>query len=570
MLSHIYVRNFGLIREIDTDLTEGLNIISGETGTGKSMIIQAIHVALGGRGSASMITDGENRALVQLVFTLQDSEIQPFERYLSGDNDHELIFTRELSRSGRSLARINGEIVKVAELSDASRRLVDIHGQYDNQFFLDPERHVEILDSFAGQDLLPVRKELSEAFKRYTEKRSALSRFRKNRSEYLRERDFMKYELDEINTCHVREGEDQELEERIHVLSNAEKIYDALNESYRILYQSGIDKCVSLLSGIAEYSETYARLGSQIADCSYTLSDLQEELRVARDQSEMTPGELDEAITRVSLLDNLKRKYGGTLTSVLEHRDECARKLALTEDSEELEQQLSEEYREARNEVLRLSADLSLKRKAAAALLEKTMKAELAELNFRNADFLVQFTEKRNQKDQLQLSAGGTDQIEFLFSANKGAAPRPLAEIASGGEISRISLAFKRITSDHDHTGTMVFDEIDTGISGRTASIVAAKMHMIARSHQILCITHLPQIAAAGDSQYLINKTEDDDASYTTISPLDHNGRIEEIARLLGGTNITETTRKSAEELLAASHNNNSENRPEQEVVLQG
>ena len=553
MLSHIYVKNFGLIREIDTDLSEGLNIISGETGTGKSMVIQAIHVALGGRGSSSMITDGESKALVQLVFTLRDSEKASFERYMSAEEDREIILTRELSRSGRSLARINGEIVKVSELLEASQKLADIHGQYDNQFFLDPERHVEILDSFAGKELFPVKEALRKAYKIYIEKRSALTRLRRDRSEYLRERDYMRYDLDEINSCKIREGEDDELEERIRVLTNAEKIYEALNQSYEILYRSDIDKCAALLSGIAEFSDRYAQLGREIENCAYTLSDLQEELRAARDQSDITPGELDEAMARLHVLDNLKRKYGGSLKSVLEHRDQCEKKLALTEDSEALDQQLSEEYLQAGNEVIRLSAELSEKRKTAASVLEKTMKTELEELNFSNAAFHVQFTEKRNQKAQLQLSANGTDQVEFLFSANKGASLRPLAEIASGGEISRVSLAFKGITSDHDNIGTMVFDEIDTGISGRTASIVAAKMHMIARSHQILCITHLPQIAAAGDSQYLINKTEDDSASYTTISPLDHEGRVEEIARLLGGTNITDTTRKSAEELLAAS-----------------
>ena len=553
MLSHIYVKNIGLIREIDTDLTEGLNIISGETGTGKSMIIQAVNIALGGRGSSSMITDTESRAFVQLVFTLTDDDRKLFSRYLEPDDD-QLILTRELSRNGRSLARINGEIVKVSELAEISRKLVDIHGQYDNQFFLDPERHLEILDSFAGEKLYPLKEELLKAYQLYSDKRSALIRLRKDRNEYIRQREFTRYELDEINASGIREGEDEELEEQIRILTDAEKIYDALNQSYEILYNSGIDRCVSLLSGIAGYSEKYRQLSTQIMDCSYNLSDLQEALRSARDQAEVTPGALDEAMSRISILDNLKRKYGGTLKSVLQHRDECTRILALTEDSEELDRQLSEEYREARGKALKLSSKLSVLRKEAASILEETMKKELTELNFNNAEFRISFSEKRNKKDQLQLSPDGTDRVEFLFSANRGASLHPLAEVASGGEISRISLAFKRITSDNDHTGTMIFDEIDTGISGRTASIVAAKMHSIASTHQILCITHLPQIAAAGDSQYLINKNEDDQASYTTITPLDHQGRIEEIARLLGGTNVTENTRKSAEELLDSVH----------------
>lgn len=558
MLSHIYVKNFGLIREIDTDLTDGLNIISGETGTGKSMVIQALNVALGGRAATSMITDGEAKALVQLVFTLNESERGQLRRFAPPDDDPVIILTRELSRSGRNLARINGEIVKVSELDDISRKLVDIHGQYDNQFFLDPEKHIEILDNFAGQELLPLKEELRQAYKTYTEKRTALLQFRKDIGEHLRQRDYMKYELDEINSSQIHEGEDDELEERVRVLTNAEKINDALNRSYEILYRSGIDRCASLLDGISQYHDQYRQLHDQIMECTYMLNDLQEELRAARDQAEIEPGALDEAMARISVLDNLKRKYGGTLQSVLERRDECAKALAMTEDSEELDRQLSEEYRQIRGEVLRLSSLLSEQRKAAALQLETTMQKELEELNFQNASFGVRFSESRNSKNQLKLTANGTDQIEFLFSANKGAALRPLAQVASGGEISRISLAFKRITNDHDHIGTMVFDEIDTGISGRTASVVAAKMREIAHSHQIICITHLPQIAAAGDSQFLINKTEDNSSSYTTITPLGYSDRIEEIARLLGGTNITENTLKSAEELLSVSHESRS------------
>ena len=553
MLSHIYVKNFGLIREIDTDLTEGLNIITGETGTGKSMIIQALSVATGSRGSTSMITDGENRALVQLVFTLNESEKQLLGRYAPQEDDHEIILSRELSRSGRNLARINGEIVKVSELDDIARKLVDIHGQYDNQFFLDPERHIEILDAFAGKELLPIKEELRQTYKEYTEKRASLLQFRKDISEYLRQRDYMRYELDEISACRIREGEDEELEGRIQLLTHAEKIHDALHQSYEIIRSSDIDKCVSLLSGIAKYSEKYDLLHSRLADCAYTLSDLQEELRSAGDQAETAPGALDEAMARISILDNLKRKYGGTLAKVLEHRTKCEKALEMTEESEETERQLSEAYRRARAEVVRLSGILSEKRKAAALLFEETMQHELEELNFKNAGFSVRFSENRNTKKQLKLTANGTDRVVFLFSANRGASLRPLAEVASGGEISRISLAFKRIINEHDRIGTMVFDEIDTGISGRTASTVAVKMHEIARSHQIICITHLPQIAAAGDSQYLINKSEDDSSSYTTITPLDDRERVEEIARLLGGTNITETTRKNAEELLSLS-----------------
>lgn len=553
MLSHIYIRDFAIIKEIDLDLSDGLNIISGETGTGKSIVIQAVNTALGGRGSAAMVSEGSKKALVQLVFTAGKRELASLGRFADTCEDDEIIFSREITASGRSTARINGEIVKLSELAEAASHMADIHGQYDNQFFLNPARHIEIIDSCASGSINPLKKQLGEAFSDYQQKRRELVKFRKDRGEYIRQRDFMQYELAEINAVDPRAGEDDELEEKARMLSNAEKIYDTLSQCYDIIYNSNIDGCASMLSALGDYSSTYTKLGEQTAECAYALADIQEEIRHERDNAVFSPDELDRVMSRIDSIDNLKRKYGGSIESVLAHRDEAERALSLSEDSDEMEKELKERFVKARDHVLSLSAELTKERKTAAEVFEKKMTAELSELNFRSAVFRVDISEHLNAKGQPVLTADGTDIVQFSFTSNSNASLRPLAEIASGGEISRISLAFKSIMGSSSMIGTMIFDEIDTGISGRTASIVGSKMRKIAKDHQVICITHLPQIAAAGDFEYLISRNDDQDESYTMITKLGEEARVQEIARLLGGTNITETTLKSARELIEAS-----------------
>ncbi|MGI6206493.1 MAG: DNA repair protein RecN [Anaerovoracaceae bacterium] len=553
MLSHIYIRDFAIIKEIDLDLSDGLNIISGETGTGKSIVIQAVNAALGGRGSAAMVAEGAKKALVQLVFTCTESEIGRLGRFGKTCEDGEIIFSREISASGRSTARINGEIVKLSELAETASNLADIHGQYDNQFFLNPSKHIDIIDLCASDTISPIKKRLSSLFSDYQQKRHELVKFRKDRGEYIRQRDFMQYELAEINAVDPKPDEDKELQEKSVVLSNGEKIFDTLSRCYDIIYNSNIEGCASMLSEIGQYSSVYSKLSEQTSECAYTLSDIQDEIRRARDDAVFSPEELDRVMSRIDAIENLKRKYGGTIESVLAHRDEAERALSLSEDSDEMEKQLKEQYIKVRDEVIAVSKELSEARRQAAGEFQEKMTKELAELNFKNAVFKVEIAEHKNAKGQPVLTANGTDTVEFRFTSNKNTSLKPLAEIASGGEISRISLAFKSIMGSASMIGTMIFDEIDTGISGRTASVVGRKMRKIAADHQVICITHLPQIAAAGDCEYLISRNDDQNGSYTMITKLDEDARVLEIARLLGGTNITETTLKSARELIEAS-----------------
>lgn len=563
MLTHIYIKNFAIIKEIDIDLNDRLNIISGETGTGKSIVIQAVNMALGGRGSSSFVADGHDKALVQLVFSLSGPErlvisaIPEYSQYTAindyASDSSELIITREFNKSGKSLARINGEIVTLSFLNGLTRHLVDIHGQYDNQTFLDPDRHMEILDNCGGNKLADIKGHVSALYAEYQSTRAQLIKIRSSHAEFLRKQDFMRFEVSEIDAADLRPGEDSDLNDRLKILQNSEKIFAALSESYEILSSSGLDRCRSLMEDISGFGNDYAAISSTLSDSVYALDDICEEIRRSRDSFSFTPDEIDIVVTRLNMIDNMKRKYGGSIESILEYHDKCTSELEKFENTEDIEKELTQNLSSLRKQILLLSEELGNLRREAAAKLSSDMTSELSELNFANAQFAVDISTVLNSEGSPVISSLGTDRVEFLFNANKGGSLKPLSEVASGGEISRIALAFKRLTNSAEHIPTLVFDEIDTGISGITASVVGRKLHEISKNHQVLCITHLPQIAACGDHQYLISKDDSDERSYTTIKLLSDEERIHEIARLLGGTNITETTLASASELLGYS-----------------
>ena len=556
MLTHIYIKNFAIIREIDIDLEPGFNIITGETGTGKSIVIQAISTALGSRGSSSLVTKGCDRALVQLIFSLSAEEkalIASNCDYALDDTDDDLIVSRDFHASGKSIARINGRIVNLSVLNSVTSLLIDIHGQYDNQMLLHPESHMKILDSFAGPDILPIKKKLSLSFENYQKARRTLSKLLKEHGEYLRRQDFLRYELEEITAAAPAEGEDEELAQRLSVLQNSEKIYASLNEAYELLYDNSLERCSSLLSDISAYDDSYAAFLESIQNCMYTLEDTCAEIRKARDSVTFSPEEIDTALERIDILEKLKRKYGGSIEKVLEYKKKIAEELDIFENIDDRENELKAQIQLYQKELDALCGQLTEMRKDATKRLSSEMIQQLTQLNFKNVQFSVNLATACDAQGRKLYSADGTDTAEFLFNANKGAELKPLASVASGGEISRISLAFKCLTEASGTVQTMIFDEIDTGISGITASVVGRKMSQLGQNHQILCITHLPQIAAAGDYQYQISKDEDDDSNYTTIQKLSEQERITEIARLLGGTNITPITLASAKELLQSS-----------------
>ena len=491
----------------------------------------------------TIVIDAENAAIDQ---TLNELGL-PY--------DDTLVLHREINTIGKNLCRINGTVVPLSSLSRLSRLLADIHGQYDHQSLLDTENHIELLDLYGKKDISEARESVDNAYRAYIRTEKALENLLARKAESERQKDLLAFELQEIQEAAIMPGEDETLEEEIHMMQNSEKIFDVLSSSHTVLFaqdQSAvtlIGKVFSDIRSIESYSSGLKKFSETIGDIYYSLDDVVHELRGYADSIDFSPEVLDEKILRLDSIERLKRKYGGTLASVLDHAEQAERDLALIEqaDTEIVELQQNKEY--YLQKLKTVSAQLHDLRTLHAAALSAQIESELKELHFHNAVFKIQITE-------CDYSSTGADRVEFLISANLGEAPKSLASIASGGELSRIMLAMKRIIGGLDRIPTMIFDEIDTGISGATAGIVGKKLLQISYSHQVICITHLPQIAAHGYNHYRIEKISDEISTHTTVAPLNEIERVEEIARLLSGTEITEAARKSAQELLMLSHCN--------------
>ena len=555
MITHIKIQDFAIIDHLDVDFHEGLNVITGETGAGKSIIIEAISTALGSRADTTYVRTGKDKAIIQLTLDTSDERSQAFFEENGITPDDEAVIKREINKTGKSVCRINGEIVPVSMLSKFCRSLADIHGQYDHQSLLNAEQHVFLLDSFGGPELEKVRTTTEEVYHQYVDCSRQLNSLKNNLAAAQRQRDFMSFELDEINKIKPVLGEDDELAQRITLLENSQRIFERLSGAYELLFgeeQSVISQLNAVthqLSDVAEFSADISGFNDQVSDAYYQLEDVAEELRRFKDNLTFSPEELEEAYKRQDLLDGLKRKHGGTLEAVLAYAKEVEQSLTKIDNADAEIEELTRNLGIYRDQLKLASSRLSQLRHDAAELMSQKINAELLELNFQNAQFVVDFKEQ----EKTVYTANGIDMVEFLISTNKGETPKPLAKIASGGEISRIMLAMKRITGELDYIPTLIFDEIDSGISGITASIVGKKLVQIAESHQVMCITHLPQIAACGEHHYKIQKTDNDESTVSTVVPLSEEERVDEIARLLGGINITETTRESAKELLALS-----------------
>ena len=538
MINHISIRDFAIIENTEIDFHSGLNILTGETGAGKSIVIEAVSLALGARADTTFVRSGCDKAVVQLA----------------GDIDgEEIVITREVSSSGKNLCRLNGEIVTLTQLTSYCRKLADIHGQYDHQSLLNPDYHINLVDIYHQNDIEPVKKKTAELCAAYKSTKSRLSALISNAAENERKRDFMAFEVNEIYDAALRDGEDEELEERIALLQNSEKIYKALAEAYEIGKEAApaamdiISGINSSLSDIASYTEELGNISSAFSDLFYQLDDIFRDIRNARDGITFSQEELDEAILRIEHINKLKHKYGNTIPEILAYAEETAAKLHDIDNIDEEKENLEEEIKVLEAQLKTASERLTALRKESASELEKKISEELSELNFTDSRTEISFSALPGYTEN------GVDRAEFMISTNKGEPLKPLAKVASGGEMSRIMLAFKNIIADYDNIPTMIFDEIDAGISGITASVVGKKLKEISKNHQIICITHLPQIAAFGEHNYRIRKESSGSATKTTVEALDENEKISEIARLLGGINITDVTVQSAKELIATS-----------------
>lgn len=538
MISHISINNFAIIENTEVDFEEGLNVITGETGAGKSIVVEAISLALGSRADSSSVRTGADKAVVQLAGDLHGDEI---------------VITREVSASGKNLCRLNGEIVTLAKLNETCRKLADIHGQYDNQSLLDPDYHLVLIDSYRKDKTDPTRLKVSRVFNTFSRCRSELASLLSMEKENARRKDFYRFELDEIDGANLRAGEDEELEERISLLQNSEKIFENIEKSYGLLTEAtpslidGIGSCQKALEEISSYSRDLENLSDDLGDIYYRLQDISLSLGALRDSITFSPAELDSLISRLNQIDNLKKKYGSSIEEILAYRDDIASKLEKIDNYDEEKLSLEKRLAASKKELLSACSVLTGIRKEIAGDLENKISAELCDLNFKDAKIEIKVEPLPTPTEE------GMDKVEILISANRGEPLKPLYKIASGGEMSRIMLAFKNIISSSDMIPTLIFDEIDNGISGVTASIVAKKLREISQKHQIICITHLPQIAAAGDRNYRIYKDSDGEKTFTHVEKLSDEEKISEVARLLGGTTITDTTLASARELIAGS-----------------
>lgn len=535
MLDKITIDNFATIEHVEFDLGDSLNMITGETGTGKSVLIEAISTALGDRADISMVRTGTEKALIQISGT---------------KNGEELVISRELLSSGKSVSKINGELVTLTYLKKFCEGFADIHGQYDNQQILDPDNHIKMLDSFDIDDL---NKDLSKLSALYDQFKSLSKEYESILTEEKntrRQQGFYSFEYKYITDLHLVSGEEEDLREQLGIMKNSSRIFNAVKRSYELIHEnepsviSSVGNCMSELDGVSSFSEELSTLSSDVTDLYYQLEDISDRLRYISGSLSFSDENMDAASERLSLIEDAKRKYSTDIEGIIAYAEELSEKLNLLDNFDDEKKRLLTEIGDLKSEMQALAEVISKKRRACAKWLEKNMMKELEDLEFANNEFEVSF-EKLDE-----ISSSGFDKVEFLISTNPGEPLKPLTKIASGGEISRIMLAFKHITGDTDKTETMIFDEIDTGISGRTALVVGKKLKEISEHHQILCITHLPQIAACGDDNYLISKSQVDGKSSTAVTRLDDEGRLHAIASLIIGDADNEVALEAARELV--------------------
>ena len=536
MITHISIKDLATIENIDIDLHKGLNVITGETGAGKSVFVEALSLALGSRADSSFVRTGSDKALIQIVCE---------------HNNRDIIITREIAANGKNMCRIDDRIVTLGELSDLCSRLADIHGQYDNQSLLKVENHIKIIDAYEKDAIEPIKKKVAELYDNFTDAGRRLREAEQKAENVDRQKEYLKYRIDEIEKAGLLIGEDERHREELEIMENNEQIYGALDAAFNKAYAmdgSALDKLGDVLDHIKEISglsREAAGFEDEISDYYYRFEDVSNRLRDMRDRIVFNQERIDELNDRLYLIQDLKNKYGDTIDDILNYKDKMEHELLdLADieadiDSRRLEKSRIEEMLKNETETL------TRLRQSAAYNLQDKVQAELEKLNFNDANFSVCF----NIKDRY--TPNGTDDVEFLLSANLGEPLKPLSKIASGGEMSRIMLAFKKIIGDYDGIDTMIFDEIDTGISGETAAVISSELSQIAEKHQVICITHLPPIAAAADHNYRIEKSSDSERTYTTMIHLSESEKVTEIARLLAGVNISDITLASAKEMIS-------------------
>lgn len=547
MLSLLHIENIAVIECSDISFARGFNVLTGETGAGKSIVIDAISAILGERAYRDMIRTGANKASVRAVFT-DVPELSWF-----ADNgveyDSETVIQRDIHLDGKNVCRVNGTLVSVSILRKLGIQLINIHGQHDSASLLDEANHLGFLDAFADNEAL--RADHQQRYEAVAKLRREIDRMSMDESEKLRRMETLRYQIEEISKANLEPGEDDALEERRKLLQNAEKLSNGIETAVECLYGGDeSDGAASLLAQaerelarLSKYTDSFAQLHDKVADLMYQVQDAAEEVRDARDDLSYSADELEQIESRLDVIHRLRRKYGVTCADILEYLEKAQKELDEIEFADDHIERLKIKLKKAEAAAWETALAIRENRKATAVMLSQRILTELAQLDMPRVQFSCEFTET-------ELNAIGADDVVFYMSANAGEALKSMSKVASGGELARIMLAMKNVLAEKDQVETLIFDEVDTGVSGRAAQKVAEKLRSVAAHKQVLCVTHLPQLAALADTHLLIAKSERDGRTYTTVTPLDIEGRKRELARIIGGTNITETTLKSAEEML--------------------
>ena len=547
MLSLLHIENIAVIESADISFDQGFNVLTGETGAGKSIVIDAISAILGERAYRDMIRTGTNKASVRAVFT-DVPELSWF-----ADNgveyDAETIIQREIHLDGKNVCRVNGSLVSVSILRKLGIQLINIHGQHDSASLFDEDNHLSFLDAFGDNEKL--RSTYAETYEAVAKLRREIDRMTMDEGEKLRRMETLKYQIAEIEKADLESGEDEALEERRKILQNAEKLSNGMDTAVECLYggddsdgASGLlAQAEYALARLAKFSDNFASLHDRVADLMYQVQDVAEEVRDARDDLSYSADELEQIESRLDVIHKLRRKYGVTCDDILAYLEKAKKELDDIEFADDHLERLKKKLKKAEKAAWDAAHALRENRKETAVFMSQRILTELAQLDMPRVQFSCEFTET-------DLTVNGADTVAFYMSANAGEALKPMSKVASGGELARIMLAMKNVLAEKDQVNTLIFDEVDTGVSGRAAQKVAEKLRSVAAHKQVLCVTHLPQLAALANTHLLIAKSERDGRTYTSVTPLDIEGRKRELARIIGGTNITETTLKSAEEML--------------------
>jgi DNA repair protein RecN len=558
LLSSLTIKNFAIIDKIQIDFQPKMTVLTGETGAGKSIVIDALGLLAGGRGSADYIRKGKKKALLQALFILPKNA--PAYRILDevgiSYDDNGLILQRELYRNGHNICRINGELVNLTNMRRVGETLIDIHGQNEHQELMRPDKHLSLLDSFANKQLRALKDKYSESYQQYRKEKASLEKKEKNEKDWVQRLDMLQFQVQEIKTAQLQPEEEEQLAEEKEQLDNYQAIHDALENSYQLLSGEENDalgqvgSVMEQMQRVAEFSPDLGQISQRITDAYYGLSDSVRDVSNQLATMEWDEDRLDQIEHRLDDIHQLKRKYGNSISEILNYYQKIKSELKDMQqtdaDSDEQKERVDELFKKSKQ----IARQLSSERKKSAVQLEKAVHKQLKALYMEKAVFSVKFLQGTDER----LNSEGLDQVEFYIQTNPGESMGPLARIASGGELSRVMLALKTIFAQRQGVTSIIFDEVDTGVSGRVAQAIAEKISLIAQSSQVLCITHLPQVAAVSDHHYLVTKHVQDGRTETRVERLRQSEKIEELARMLAGTEITDLARKHAAELLKMGH----------------